>query len=67
MRTNIDIDDALMDSAMTLTGLSTKRETVELALKTLVALRQQAAIKDFRGKLPWEGNLDAQRSTNDPC
>ncbi|MEO0949551.1 MAG: type II toxin-antitoxin system VapB family antitoxin, partial [Cyanobacteria bacterium J06641_5] len=34
-----------METAMSLTGLTTKRETVELALKTLVAMEQQAAIK----------------------
>ena len=62
VRTNIEIDDRLIESTMLLAGLKTKRETVELALKTLVALRQQEAIKAFRGKLPWEGSLDGLRA-----
>lgn len=41
MRTNIVIDDPLMEDALRLTGLKTKRETVELGLKTLVRLRKQ--------------------------
>lgn len=55
MRTNIEIDDDLMKDALAVTGLKTKREVVELGLRTLVRLRRQAAIKAFRGKLRWEG------------
>jgi Arc/MetJ family transcription regulator len=61
MRTNIVIDDALMREARRLTGMKTKRDTVELALKTLVRLKKQERIRDFRGKLEWEGDLDAMR------
>lgn len=61
MRTNIVIDDVLMDEALKLTGLKTKREAVELGLKTLVRLAKQAEIKRYRGKLVWEGNLEASR------
>lgn len=57
MRTNIVIDDALMSEALALTGLNTKRETVELALKTLIQLKQQEKIRQFRGKLTWDGDL----------
>lgn len=57
MRTNIVIDDALMDEALKVTGLKTKKEAVELGLRTLIRLRQQAGIKAFRGKLAWEGEL----------
>ncbi len=64
MRTNIDIDDELMSIALKLTGLKTKKETVELALKTLISLKQQERIKKFRGKLKWEGNLDDMRFPN---
>ncbi|MEO0804606.1 MAG: type II toxin-antitoxin system VapB family antitoxin [Cyanobacteria bacterium J06642_2] len=64
MRTNIDIDDRLLESAMSLTGLKTKRETVELALQTLVTLRQQETIKAYRGKLPWVGSLDELRENS---
>lgn len=61
MRTNIDIDDHLMDEALKATGLKTKREVVELGLKTLVRLRKQEGIKAFRGRLKWEGDLDQLR------
>lgn len=62
MRTNIVIDDALMDEALRATGLRTKREAVELGLRTLVRLQAQAEIRRFRGKLRWEGDLEAMRS-----
>jgi len=62
MRTNIVIDDKLMNSALRATGLKTKREAVELGLRTLLRLRQQEDIKRFRGKLNWQGDLDAMRT-----
>ncbi len=62
MRTNIVIDDALMADALKATGLKTKREAVELGLRTLLRLRRQAEIRRFRGKLAWEGDLEAMRS-----
>lgn len=62
MRTNIVIDDDLMTEALRATGLRTKREAVELGLKTLLRLRQQEEIRHFRGKLAWAGDLDAMRS-----
>ncbi len=61
MRTNIVIDDTLMEDALRLTGLRTKREVVELGLRTLLRLRQQEEIRRFRGKLNWQGDLDAMR------
>lgn len=62
MRTNIVIDDALMEEALAVSGYSTKRETVEEALKMLISLKQQSKIRSFRGKLQWEGDLDAMRT-----
>ena len=62
MRTSIDIDDKLMKAALRATGLRTKREAVELGLRTLLRLRQQEEIRRFRGKLNWRGNLDAMRT-----
>ena len=61
MRTNIVIDDKLMRDTLRATGLKTKREAVELALRTLLRLRQQEEIKRFRGTLDWQGDLDAMR------
>jgi len=61
MRTNIVIDDKLMHDTLKATGLRTKREVVELGLRTLLRLRQQEQIKRFRGKLHWQGDLEAMR------
>lgn len=61
MRTNIDIDDELMNDALRLTGAATKREAVEMGLRTLLRLKQQEEIRRFKGKLQWEGDLDAMR------
>ena len=62
MRTNIVIDDKLMEEALRATGLKTKREAVELGLRTLLRLRKQAEIRKYRGKLEWQGDLDAMRT-----
>jgi Arc/MetJ family transcription regulator len=61
MRTNIVIEDQLMRDAMQACGARTKREAVELGLRTLVNLDQQKRIKAFRGRLPWDGDLESQR------
>lgn len=61
MRTNIEIDDKLMADALVATGLKTKREAVELGLKTVLRLKQQEEFRQFRGKLNWQGNLDQMR------
>ena len=62
MRTNIVIDEKLMKETLRLTGLKTMREPVELGLRTIVRLRKQQEIRRFRGKLPWQGDLDAMRA-----
>jgi Arc/MetJ family transcription regulator len=62
MRTNIVIDDKLMKETLRLTGLKTKREAVELGLRTVVRLRKQEEIRRFRGNLNWQGDLDAMRT-----
>jgi len=62
MRTNIEIDDKLMKDALRATGLKTKREAVELGLRTLLQLRQQEGLRQLRGKLNWQGSLDAMRT-----
>jgi len=64
MRTNIVIDDELMANALKMTGLRTKREAVELGLKTLIKLKKQEKIRQFKGKLTWQGDLDELRSDN---
>ena len=62
MRTNIVIDDKLMRDTLRATGLKTKREAVDHALRTLLRLRKQAEVRKFRGKLDWRGDLNAMRS-----
>jgi len=62
MRTNIVIDDKLMRDALRVTGLKTKREAVELGLRTVLRLRCQEQIRRLRGRLRWRGDLDAMRT-----
>lgn len=64
MRTTIIFDDELMKQALKLTGLKTRKEAAELGLKTLtlIRLKQQEKIKRYKGKLRWEGNLEAMSS-----
>lgn len=62
MRTNIDIDDQLMEDALKASGAKTKREAVELGLKTLVQLRAQEQMRELKGRVTWEGDLDASRT-----
>lgn len=61
VRTNIVIDDQLMDEALKATGLRTKKEAVEQGLKLLVRQNKQQVIRKLRGKLKWEGDLDEMR------
>lgn len=65
MRTNIEIDDKVMAEAMAASGLRTKRETVEAALRLLARRKRQASALDLFGKVEWEGDLDADRQ-DDP-
>jgi Arc/MetJ family transcription regulator len=62
MRTNIVIDEKLINDALKATGLTTKKEAVELGLKTLISLNQQEQIKLVRCKLKWDGDLNVMRS-----
>ena len=61
MRTNIVIDDALMNQALIISGYKTKKETVEEGLKLLIAQRNQSKIRNLRGKLNWDGDLEQMR------
>ena len=62
MRTNIVIDDKLMADVLRATGLATKKEAVELGLRTLLRLLQQDGIRKLKGKLKWEGDLNQMRT-----
>lgn len=62
MRTNIELDDALIAEAMELTGLSTKKATIDLALRDLVEeWRRRKALEELWG-MGWQGDLDAMRA-----
>jgi Arc/MetJ family transcription regulator len=63
MRTNIDIDDALMEQAMRASGKPTKRAVVEEALALLIRTRRQVRIRRWRGKVAWEGDLNVSRAS----
>jgi len=61
MRTNIIIDDKLMSDAIGVSGYKTKKETVEEALKLMIKVKGQSAIRSYRGKIHWEGDLESMR------
>jgi len=61
MRTNIDIDDDLMQQAMRSSDATTKRGVVEEALRLLIQTRGQGRVRRLRGKVAWEGDLNASR------
>ncbi|TMJ15639.1 MAG: type II toxin-antitoxin system VapB family antitoxin [Alphaproteobacteria bacterium] len=62
MRTTLHIDDELIRKAMAVSGVSTKRGVVDLALREMVRVRLQADVRQYRGKLLWEGDLEAMRT-----
>ena len=61
MRTNIFIDDKLIEKGMEFTGIKTKKGLVDFALRELIDCQERRKILDLKGKLRWEGNLDEMR------
>jgi len=61
MRTNIVLDDKLIERAQKITGIKTKREVVHEALRLLILLNEQGKVRALRGKFAWDGNLDNHR------
>jgi Arc/MetJ family transcription regulator len=61
MRTNVVVNDDLMEAALKISGYRTKKEAIEEGLKLLVQVKRQKEIKRFRGKLKWSGNLEEMR------
>ncbi len=57
MRTNIDINDELMQNALASTGSKTKKEVVETALKLLIQTRRQAGILKLKGKVQFYDDI----------
>ena len=66
MRTNIDIDDALMRRAMRCSGARTKKATVEAGLRLLAQTHAQGSIRGLRGKVAWDGDLTRSRKGRFP-
>ena len=65
MRTNIEIDNDLLQEALRVSGLKTKRAVVEAGLRMLLRLKRQEDILSLVGKVHWEGNLDESRQRRD--
>ena len=61
MRTNIVLDDAIIETALKLGGYKTKKATIENALRLFIQIKGQQKIKELKGKVKWEGNLDEMR------
>jgi Arc/MetJ family transcription regulator len=61
MRTNIEIDDDVLRAAQQLLGTATKRETVDSALREVVARHRRLGVLELRGKVRWEGDLEVSR------
>jgi Arc/MetJ family transcription regulator len=61
MRTNIEIDEGLMQEAMRITKTRTKRAAVEAGLRLLIRTHGQSSIRRLRGKVRWEGDPEASR------
>ena len=62
MRTNVVIDDELMERALKASGKKTKKEAIQEGLRLLVRMKDQERIRTFRGKLKWTGSLDEMRT-----
>ncbi len=61
MPTNLNIDDALLEEAVRLSGKKTKRDTVNAALQEYVSRRKQRRIVGLFGKLDWDPRYDYKR------
>lgn len=66
MRTNIVLDEDLINRARQLTGIKTKKQVIQEALRLLIQLREQESVRALRGKLQWDGNLDEMRQGRQP-
>ena len=62
MRTNIDIDDDLMDRVLQSGMYRTKKEAVEAGLRLITQVQAQQSIRELKGKLVWEGDLSKSRT-----
>ncbi len=65
MRTNIVLDDALVEMGMAITGIKTKKDLVNYALQSLINRKKMYEILSFKGKLKWEGSIEEIRSNRE--
>jgi Arc/MetJ family transcription regulator len=63
MRTNIELDDALMEQALKLSNIKTKKDVIREALKNYVAWMKKKQLLDLKGTVKWEGNLSERATT----
>ena len=61
MRTNIDIDDDLLEAAKIALGTDTKKSTVEAALELAVKRHRMRGALELFGAVEWEGDLFESR------
>jgi Arc/MetJ family transcription regulator len=62
VRTTIDIDEKLMKDALRCSGAKTKREAVERGLRILIQFARQGEARKLKGRVTWEGDLEAMRT-----
>lgn len=62
MRTNIELDDVLVEQALKLSNIKTKKDVIQEALKNYVAWMKKKQLLDLKGNVKWEGSLKDMRS-----
>lgn len=63
LRTNIELDEKLVNEAMKLTHIKTKKELVNYAIEELVHKIKRKKILDLEGKVEWTGDLSEMRKS----
>jgi Arc/MetJ family transcription regulator len=66
LRTNIVLDSRLVEAGLKATGLKTRRELVDYALRELLRHKQQRKLLALKGRVTWEGNLEDMRAGSAP-
>ncbi len=66
MKTNIEIEDSLLEEAMKIEASKTKKEIIHEALTAYVQYLKRQSILNYFGKVKWEGNLDEMRTVLEP-
>ncbi len=61
MRTNVVIDDELMDKALRASGCRTKKSAIESGLRLLIQVSSQEKLRSLKGKIDWQGDLEEMR------